>query len=44
MTEQYDTTELELKKKVDDKRKELEDKEAQIRKSKEVLKNTRSDY
>jgi len=28
MTEQYDTTELELKKKVDDKRKELEDKEA----------------
>jgi len=28
MTEQYDATEIELKKKVNEKRKELEDKEA----------------
>ncbi len=31
MTEQYDATEIELKKKVDEKRKELGDKEAEIR-------------
>jgi hypothetical protein len=30
MTEQYDATEIELKKKVDEKRKELDDKETEI--------------
>lgn len=31
MSEQYDTTEADLKKKVDEKRKELEEKEGDIR-------------